>query len=69
MPEPEAIYWYEYDVLPIVGFVRAPDVASAQCAALDDATTRLRAYLADAEVKLSQIDIGMEVSRDATSTH
>lgn len=69
MPEPDPIYWYEYDVLPIVGFVRAPDAESAEVAALDDAANRLRAFLADSTVRLQAVELTREEPRDAQSSY
>lgn len=50
------LWWYEYHVLPVLGFVRAEDADQAKAAALDDATDRLRSYLADSPVKLERIE-------------
>lgn len=61
------IYWYEYDVLPIVGFVNADDDEQARAAALDDAVTRIRAFLADSECKLQRVLPTEEVTSDNAS--
>lgn len=68
MPEPDTIFWYQYDVLPLVGFVRAEDAEHAKMVALDDAVMRLRAFLEDSPLHLDPVMRGGEVIRDdATS--
>jgi len=52
----EDVWWYEYDVVPIVGFVRADNYEQAKAAALDAATDVLRDYLTDASCKLERIE-------------
>ena len=51
----ESIYWYECDVLPVVGFVLASDPETALAAAKDDATDRVRAYLDSGHWKLEPV--------------
>jgi len=50
------VWWYEIDVLPIVGFVRAADYEQAKAAALDAAIDVHREYLTDAPCKLERIE-------------
>lgn len=67
MPESESLYWYQYDVLPLVGFVRAEDAEHAKEVALDDAMSRVRSYLVESSLRIDRIDIGTEAPRDAAS--
>ena len=66
MPEPDALYWYTYDVLPLVGFVRAESAEHAREVALDDACSRLRHFLSESPLRLDPIDLSTEVTRDDT---
>lgn len=63
----DSLYWYQYDVLPLVGFVRADDAEHAKAVALDDAMTRIRQYLVESPLRLDPVDTGMEALRDAAS--
>lgn len=56
------LWWYECDVLPLVGFVRAPDAESARIAALDVSTNALRDYLANGEWRVEPIDVQEETT-------
>ncbi|HVE35385.1 MAG TPA: hypothetical protein VNC18_17600 [Gemmatimonadaceae bacterium] len=52
------LYWYECDMLPLVGFIRAGDEAQAKEAALDAMLDRLREYLThNANLKLERIEV------------
>ena len=63
----EGIWWYECDVLPVVGFVRADDVQQAKAAALDDAVARIASFLEDGTWKLDRVLPIEEVASDNAS--
>lgn len=67
MPDSHTLYWYQYDVLPLVGFVRAADAEHAKEVALDDAVQRLRHFLTESPLRLDPVDTGMEALRDAAT--
>lgn len=67
MTDSSSLYWYQFDVLPMVGFVRAADLEQARLSALDDATLRVRLYLEESPLRLDPVDTGLEALRDATT--
>lgn len=58
---PAPVWWYECDVLPVVGFIRAETAEDAKAAALDDAIDRLRSFLSDGTWKVQQVLSSEEV--------
>lgn len=65
MTEDSQLYWYTFDVLPLTGYVRAPDEDSARLAAVDVATNRVREYLSESPVTLEPVTTTEEATRDA----
>lgn len=53
--ERERLYWYQVELLPIVGYVWAADEDTARAAALDDATFLATGYVGRGQWQITPI--------------